>query len=39
MANAGLGALVYGTVKDREQHLFLSWSSEPMGVVGMESTR
>lgn len=39
MANGGLGALMYGTVKDREEHLFLTWNSEPVGVVGMESTR
>lgn len=39
MANGGLGALMFGTVKDREEHLFLTWNNEPVGVVGMESTR
>lgn len=38
MANGGLGALMYGTVKEREEHLFLTWNSEPVGVVGMEPT-
>lgn len=39
MASGGLGALMYGTVKDRVEHLFPTSNSEPVGVVGMESTR
>lgn len=31
MANGGLGALMRGTGRDREEHLFLTWSSVPVG--------
>lgn len=31
MANGGLGALMRGTGRDREEHLFLTWNSVPVG--------
>lgn len=31
MTNGGLGALMCGTVRHREGHLFITWNSVPSG--------